>query len=62
MTGAYNRYYYNTGGFGVSAEWKQINSNGSEVTAPTDVDLLSAIIIQKNGADVNALITPAYNP
>jgi len=62
VTGAYNRYYYNTGGFGVSSEWKQINSNGSEVTAPADVDLLSAIIIQKNGADVNALITPGYNP
>ncbi len=59
--GTYKRYYYNSGGFGVAAAWKEIASDGTESNVTVDVPIESAIIIQKNGDDVSVTITPGYN-
>ena len=58
--GSYNRYYFNTGGFGIAAGLKQILES-SEVSAPDNIELTSGIIIQKNGDSVNTTITPGFN-
>lgn len=58
--GSYNRYYFNSGGFGAAAELRQIIGS-TEVSAPDNIELTSGIIIQKNGDDLNTTITPSYD-